>query len=118
PSGTCPSNADTVNIEYRPISASATTTAASCTGVANGSIAVTASGGTAPYQYSLDGFSFQNSNVFNGLSTGSYTITIRDANLCTVSLLIMIGQEPMLAASVATTASATEICAGDEVTFT
>src|SRR5690606_24932550 len=39
-SAVCPPNADIVNIEYRPITASATTTEASCTGVANGSITV------------------------------------------------------------------------------
>jgi hypothetical protein len=46
-----------------------------------GSITVTANGGTAPYQYSINGgFTYQSSPIFNGLSTGSYSIFAQDAN--------------------------------------
>jgi gliding motility-associated-like protein len=54
-------------------------------GQANGSITANASGGTPPYQYSLDGFNFQSSGTFLNLSPGSYTVTIRDANSCSTS---------------------------------
>ncbi len=40
------------------------------------------SGGTAPYQYSINGVSFGASNTFTGLTPGTYAITIRDANGC------------------------------------
>jgi gliding motility-associated-like protein len=42
---------------------------------------ITASGikGTPPYQYSIDGGTFQTSNLFTGLASGLYTITIKDA---------------------------------------
>ncbi len=40
-------------------------------------------GGASPYQYSIDGISFQSGNTFTGLSSGTYTITVQDANLCT-----------------------------------
>ncbi len=51
--------------------------------VATGTIqAINVSGGTAPYQYSINGVTFQNSNVFANLNAGTYTITIRDANNC------------------------------------
>jgi gliding motility-associated-like protein len=52
-------------------------------GVANGVITVTASGGTAPYLYSIDGSGFGNSNRFISLPPGNYTITVKDAGAAT-----------------------------------
>ena len=46
---------------------------------ANGSIIVSASYGTPPYQYSLNGNNFQASETFSGLSAGRYTISVKDA---------------------------------------
>ena len=47
----------------------------------NGSITVTANGGQAPYQYSINaGFTYQASPIFNGLSPGNYTVFVQDAN--------------------------------------
>ncbi|KIC89074.1 hypothetical protein HY58_18835 [Flavihumibacter sp. ZG627] len=56
-------------------------------GFSTGTITVSASNGTAPYRYSLDGGnSFQNSNVFNDLPAGDYTILVIDANNCTTTV--------------------------------
>ena len=55
--------------------------AASCSGNPDGSVTINLSGGKNPYQYSLDGITFQNSNVFN-LTAGSYTIFVKDNNNC------------------------------------
>jgi hypothetical protein len=65
-------------------------TDASC-GSSNGSITVTGSGGTSPYQYSKDGTSYQLSNQFTGLAAGNYIITIKDATGCTNSSNIVVG---------------------------
>ena len=51
----------------------------------SGTLTITAScascaNGTADIQYSVDGNSFQNSNVFNNLSTGTHTVVVRDVN--------------------------------------
>jgi len=35
-------------------------------------------GGTSPYTYSLNNITYQNSNIFNNLSTGNYTIYVKD----------------------------------------
>ena len=51
-----------------------------CFGDTDGVIDVTATGGTTPYQYSLDGVSFQASSTFTGLAAGGYTVFVRDAN--------------------------------------
>lgn len=47
-----------------------------CVGAATGSITVTATGLNGQYQYSLDGGPAQNSNVFSGLSAGTYTVVV------------------------------------------
>lgn len=59
-------------------------TAASCSGNADGQLNITASGGNAPYSYSLDGVNFQPGNTFN-LTAGNYAVTIKDNNGCLVS---------------------------------
>ncbi|MEO8770281.1 MAG: choice-of-anchor L domain-containing protein [Ferruginibacter sp.] len=54
---------------------------ATCATTSLGSITVTAGGGLAPYQYSIDGINFQTSNIFN-VPANTYTITVNDANDC------------------------------------
>jgi len=54
-----------------------------CNGQANGSITFQAIGGTPPYLFSINGgSSFQSSNVFTGLSAGTYFLEVMDANGC------------------------------------
>ncbi len=55
------------------------------TGSATIEVTTLPSGGTAPYEYSIDGVNFGTSTSFTGLTDGSYTITLRDANRCTVT---------------------------------
>lgn len=63
--------------------------AASCSGLADGSVTVNLTGGKSPYLYSLDGINFQNSNVFN-LTNGNYTVFVKDDNNCTAAKNIFI----------------------------
>ncbi len=52
-------------------------------GLNNGSITINASGGTSPYQYSIDnGANFYNSNIFSFLAPGTYEVVVKDANDC------------------------------------
>ena len=67
------------NIAAATVTASSTS---STCGNANGTITATGTGGTSPYQYSINGVSFQSGNVFNGLAANTYTITIKDLNNC------------------------------------
>jgi len=61
------------------------TTVNPTTGNNNGSITASASGGTGPYTYNINGGTFQASGSFTALSAGSYTIVGKDANGCTGS---------------------------------
>lgn len=51
----------------------------------DGSITVTPAGGTAPFQYSLNGLSFQSQNIFSNLSPGNYVTSVKDASGCLVT---------------------------------
>ncbi|MBL7872690.1 MAG: SprB repeat-containing protein [Cyclobacteriaceae bacterium] len=52
----------------------------------NGSITLNVSGGTPPYQYQLGDGSFGSSSAFANLKAGNYTITIKDASNCIVTV--------------------------------
>ena len=70
-------------IEPAAVLHNAAITNAAC-GNSNGSIAVTASGGQAPLQYSIDGgVTYQAGNSFTGLAQGTYQVLVQDANGCT-----------------------------------
>ncbi|MCH8317555.1 MAG: SprB repeat-containing protein, partial [Bacteroidetes bacterium] len=72
---------DAVTISgFAAITVSFTTTDALCNGQCDGSAAVTASGGTAPYTYLWsDG---QTDSTAAGLCAGTYNIILTDANMC------------------------------------
>jgi hypothetical protein len=58
----------------------------SCGDASDGELMVIASGGSGFYNYSLDGTTYQSSNVFSGLSAGTYSVRVKDANGCVVTL--------------------------------
>ncbi|WP_294205773.1 T9SS type B sorting domain-containing protein [uncultured Chryseobacterium sp.] len=45
-------------------------------------VTVGASGGNPPYEYSLDGITWQSSNVFNNVPRGNHTLYVRDSKRC------------------------------------
>ncbi|MFZ4796988.1 MAG: PKD domain-containing protein [Bacteroidia bacterium] len=54
-----------------------------CLSTTDGTITVTATGGSAPYQYSKNaGIAYQSANAFSLLTAGTYTLRVRDANNC------------------------------------
>ncbi|NHF59047.1 T9SS type B sorting domain-containing protein [Flavobacteriaceae bacterium TP-CH-4] len=55
------------------------------TGSATIEVTTLPTGGTGPYEYSIDGVNFSGSTTFSGLLNGPHTITVRDANFCTAT---------------------------------
>ena len=54
----------------------------------NGTITIEATGGTAPYTYSLDGGTAQSENIFSSLEKGDYTVLVTDDDGCESSVTV------------------------------
>ena len=65
-----------------------------CIGGEDGSISIDVFGGVPSYQYSLDGISWQEENLFPGLESGEYEVFIKDNNECTTSKTIIVPDNP------------------------
>ncbi len=80
--GTNPGGGGYVIIEYNsPIQITPTVSGVSCLGN-DGSASITVSGGGAPFTYSWSTSPVQTGTSVSGLSIGSYTVTVQDANGC------------------------------------
>ena len=80
-----------------------------CNGGNNGTATVIPNGGTAPYSYSWTG-SGVGTNPRIGLTAGSYTVTVMDANLCTTTATVTITEPQVLTANADSTSVT---CFGD-----
>ncbi len=86
-------------------------TQTSCT-TDDGTITITASGGTGALQYSIDnGTNFQSSGSFTGLGAGNYDVVVKDDNGCETNGTITINQ--MNAPSLTLDNSQDVTCNGD-----
>lgn len=78
----CGGSANVVITEPPLLTAVTLATVATCVGN-DGSIDITAGGGTPAYQYSIDnGVNYQPGNLFTNLPTGNYIVKVKDANDC------------------------------------
>ena len=75
--------------------------AVSCNGLNDGDVTVIASGSTAPYQYSIDGVTFQSTGAFTGLTAGNYTVVSEDANGCQFPVTVLITEPTLLTGALA-----------------
>ncbi len=83
------------------LTSSLSATATACFGTANGSVTTAVNGGTAPYSYNWSN-GITSSNL-NGVSAGTYTVTVTDANGCTtISTQSVTSPDPLLSAVNAT----------------
>ena len=71
-------------------------------------ITVVASGGTGAHTYKLNGGSYQSSNIFSAVAAGTHTVTVKDANGCTLVKTVTLTQ-PAAPAQLIAASSATDI---------
>jgi len=53
-----------------------------CFGGTEGGLSVTATGGSRPFEYSVDGVNYQTDSIFTNLPAGTYTVIVRDVFGC------------------------------------
>jgi gliding motility-associated-like protein len=70
----------------------------SCFGGNDGTATVDLTGGVLPYSYSINGFIFQSTGIFTGLTANNYTATLRDSKGCTAYVPVNITQPALLQA--------------------
>lgn len=68
-----------------------------CFGESTGGVTATVMEGTPPYTYSWTGGA--NTDVVTGLAAGTYTVTVTDDNLCTITASIDVTESPELTSS-------------------
>lgn len=93
----CPISSDNAITIIEPAELSATIDQIAnvlCFGETNGAITVNPMGGSAPYEYSLDGIIFQPTATLGNLTAGDYTVTIKDSRECEISTANATVEEP------------------------
>lgn len=83
----CNAAADIVVEDPAELSVDFDVTQISCFESADGVIIVNASGGAGDYDYSLDGETYTDSNIFENLEAGTYDMYVTDANGCLIQVI-------------------------------
>lgn len=96
------------------LTVTAVATDALCNGDCTGAVDNTATGGTPPYQYSMDnGVSFQTSGLFTALCPGAYTLQVVDDNGCGATTGITVNEPSAINVSTSTTdLTCPDVCNG------
>jgi hypothetical protein len=117
--GACATVNDTVAVgSPAPTAAFGSVTNATCRKNKDGAISITALGGTTPYTYSWSvpgGSSAQNQT---GLDTGTYTLTLTDANQCSVKDTFVVTSSSNLQVLFTVSQDTTYMSSGAQETFT
>lgn len=98
----CTAVASVLITQPTPLNQSAVIQNASCFGAANGSISVTATGGTPAYTYSWSPAP-GSGPALTGLAAGTYSLLIKDANNCALTQTFAVTQPSVIAIAYTTT---------------
>lgn len=80
----------TVTITQPSALSASTTYTNTCSGSSNGSAQVSVSGGTPPYTYSWNTTPAQTTSTATALTAGTYSVTVKDHNNCTITASVTI----------------------------
>lgn len=100
--GSCVAAVSSVAVSINSILASLTITPSSCSGASTGSVAIAASGGTAPYTYTLNGVT-NTTGYFAGLASGNYPYSVNDNIGCSFDGIAVVDGTSELNASISAT---------------
>lgn len=98
PSSGCTASQSVTLTQPSGMSLTTNTTNPSCTGVSNGTIDLSVSGGNAPYTYLWSNGSA--TQDISNVQSGTYTVTVTDANGCTRSASATLSNTYLLAATI------------------
>ncbi len=96
--------------EFNAINSGVGSTDASCNGVCDGVAFVSPTGGVAPYTYAWS--TSATTDTLQNLCAGTYSVTITDANNCTLVETVTISEPLIIAASTSATDATCGICDG------
>lgn len=113
----CKGNTTLTMSQPPAISSSVNSTSASCFGMCNGSTSITATGGTAPYTYTLSP-TMCTALTCSALCAGNYTYQVMDAKGCNATYSFTITQPVTLGVSVSSTSASCGTCPNGAVSST
>ena len=68
----------------------------SCNGESDGTIELSIANGQGPYEFDLGDGNFTDNNIIENVAAGTYTVTIRDANMCMGDTMITVTEPDLL----------------------
>jgi gliding motility-associated-like protein len=91
--GVAPNGTQTCTTTPCTLTASLTSSSdATCNGGSDGTIVVSASGGTSPYTFQITGFPTNTTGSFTALPAASYTVNVTDVNGCLINVPAVINE--------------------------
>ncbi|MFN6048107.1 MAG: hypothetical protein ACK45C_08835, partial [Bacteroidota bacterium] len=108
----CTASTTVTITEPQSLSFTTSITHVDCKGASTGAISISATGGTTSYSYNLNSGSYVTNASFNGLTAGTYTMGVKDANGCTSKSTVVV-VEPSSSVSVSVFSKVDVDCKGN-----